>query len=394
MAFVVTPRKSMYMNEEKKSCRGCHRILPEHPLLQYNNMPKSAQYFPDEVTVEGETGVDINIYECRHCGLLQASGKPVPYYRDVIRATGVSDEMRRFRVQQFKGWVEENDLQGKKIIEIGCGKGEYMAFMEETQAQVTGLEHLEESVLQGNKDGHAILQGFVEDENIMIPGAPYDAFYIMNFLEHIPNPGDFLVGIANNLAENAVGLVEVPNINMILEQSLYSEFIQDHLSYFTSQTLRIMLELNGFEVLECDEIWYRYIISIKVRKRKNTNTHQFEESIRTMKDELDQYFSRMIKEGKTIAGWGAGHQALANLSLLKLQDKIKYIIDSAEFKQNKFTPATHIPIVAPDVLSKGEVDAVLIMAAGYSDEIKNIILDKYPEVSIAIMRVNGLEIIK
>jgi len=382
------------MNEEKKSCRGCHRILPEHPLLQYNNMPKSAQYFPDEVTVEGETGVDINIYECRHCGLLQASGKPVPYYRDVIRATGVSDEMRRFRVQQFKGWVEENDLQGKKIIEIGCGKGEYMAFMEETQAQVTGLEHLEESVLQGNKDGHAILQGFVEDENIMIPGAPYDAFYIMNFLEHIPNPGDFLVGIANNLAENAVGLVEVPNINMILEQSLYSEFIQDHLSYFTSQTLRIMLELNGFEVLECDEIWYRYIISIKVRKRKNTNTHQFEESIRTMKDELDQYFSRMIKEGKTIAGWGAGHQALANLSLLKLQDKIKYIIDSAEFKQNKFTPATHIPIVAPDVLSKGEVDAVLIMAAGYSDEIKNIILDKYPKVSIAIMRVNGLEIIK
>jgi len=357
-------------------------------------MPKSAQYFPDEVTVEGETGVDINIYECRHCGLLQASGEPVPYYRDVIRATGVSDEMRRFRVQQFKGWVEENDLQGKKIIEIGCGKGEYMAFMEETQAQVTGLEHLEESVLQGNKDGHAILQGFVEDENIMIPGAPYDAFYIMNFLEHIPNPGDFLVGIANNLAENAVGLVEVPNINMILEQSLYSEFIQDHLSYFTSQTLRIMLELNGFEVLECDEIWYRYIISIKVRKRKNTNTHQFEESIRTMKDELDQYFSRMIKEGKTIAGWGAGHQALANLSLLKLQDKIKYIIDSAEFKQNKFTPATHIPIVAPDVLSKGEVDAVLIMAAGYSDEIKNIILDKYPKVSIAIMRVNGLEIIK
>lgn len=382
------------MNEVKIRCRCCHRYLPAEPLLQYHNMPKSAQYFPDKFTVEEETGTDIIIYECHYCGLLQAAGEPVPYYRDVIRATSVSEEMRKFRIQQFSKWVEENDLIGKKIIEIGCGKGEYMSFMEETKAQVTGLEHLEESVVQGRKDGHAILHGFVENEDYKISGAPYDAFYIMNFLEHIPDPGDFLIGIANNLTENAVGIVEVPNVNMILEKSLYSEFIQDHLSYFITRTLSNILELNGFEVLTCDEIWYRYIISAKVRKRKLTSTDKFQARMHNIQEKVDQYLMQMKKAGKVTAGWGAGHQALANLSLLHLQGSIKYVIDSAQFKQNKFTPATHIPIVSPEFLSKGEIDAVLIMAAGYSDEIKNIILEKYPELSIAIMREDGLEIVK
>ena len=382
------------MNEIRKNCRCCHRSLPEQPLLHYNNMPKSAQYFPDRYTVKNDKGVDITIYECRYCGLLQAAGEPVPYYRDVIRATGVSGEMRKFRIGQYTQWVEENNLQGKKVIEIGCGKGEYMAFMEETKAYVTGIEHLEESVLRGKKDGHEILQGFVEDEDYNIPGAPYDGFYTMNFLEHIPEPGAFLIGISNNLAENGVGIVEVPNVNMIIEQSLYSEFIQDHLSYFTLQTLHNTLELNGFEVLSCEEIWYRYIISAKVRKRKTTDKNRFEERICKMRGELDRYLSVMEQSGKITAGWGAGHQALANLSLLNLKDRIKCVIDSASFKQGKFTPATHIPVVAPDVLKEGEINSVLIMAAGYSDEIKDIILERYPEISIAVMRENGLDIIR
>ena len=379
---------------EKTYCKCCYRNLPPEPVLQYHNMPKSAQYFPDAYNMNEETGVDIIIYECRYCGLLQTAGEPVPYYRDVIRATGVSEEMRKFRVEQFGQWVEENNLKGKKVIEIGCGKGEYMTFFEGLQTSVTGLEHLNESIVFAKGNGHNVVEGFIEDDLYKIPGAPFDAFYSINFLEHIPNQGAFLSGIANNLKENAVGIVEVPNFNMILEKSLYSEFVQDHLMYFTIQTLRSMLELNGFEVLECKEIWYRYILSAKVRKRSSVKVDKFEQQLQSMKNEVNQYLSNMLKNGHVVAGWGAGHQALANLSLLQIDSKIKYIIDSAPFKQNKYTPATHIPVVAPEILSKGEVTAVIIMAAGYSDEIKNIISDKYPDICISIVREDGLEVVK
>ena len=57
------------------------------------------------------------------------------------------------------------------------------------------------------------------------------------------------------------------------------------------------------------------------------------------------------------------------MSLMRLEDRIKYVVDSAPFKQGKYTPATHIPIVSPEMLNVDPVDAVIVMAASYSNEV-------------------------
>lgn len=374
-------------------CRCCGQILPKTDLITYSNMPKSAQFFPEEVELDAECGVDIQLKQCAYCGLVQAAGQPVSYYRDVIRATGVSCEMRKFREKQYQSWVEEFALQEKKIIEIGCGCGEYMAFMEQTKADVYGLEHLTASVRTGKKAGHRIYEGFVETEEYLIPEGPYDGFYMMNFLEHIPEPGVFLRGIANNLNDGAAGLVEVPNFDMMLQKSLYSEFIQDHLSYFTEDTLRNVLEMNGFEVLQCGSIWYDYILSARVRKRVPVNVDGFLKKQEQIKKQLRQFLEEQKCMGRRVAAWGAGHQALANLSLLEMADDIVYVIDSAAFKQDKYTPATHIPIVAPQRLEKGEVQTVIIMAAGYSAEVWGIMDKEHPGIEKVILTEDGLQTI-
>ena len=70
-------------------------------------------------------------------------------------------------------------------------------------------------------------------------------------------------------------------------------------------------------------------------------------------------------------------------------------IDSAIFKQNKYTPATHIPIVSPNKLLSDPPSAVIIMAASYSDEVSiNLIRNYDSKISIAILRDKGLEIIR
>ena len=53
------------------------------------------------------------------------------------------------------------------------------------------------------------------------------------------------------------------------------------------------------------------------------------------------------------------------------------MMDSAPFKQGRFAPASHIPIVAPDYFRKDPADAILIVAPGYTDEIAEIIRNKY-----------------
>lgn len=355
-------------------------------------MPKSAQFFPQENEVHEEKGVDIVLLQCPNCGLVQAAGEPVSYYRDVIRATGVSEEMRLFREKQYREWVKTYGLSGKKVIEIGCGVGEYMSMMEVSGAKVYGLEHLTASVEKGKAAGHNILEGFLEDDDTLIPDGLYDGFYSMNFLEHIPEPGTFLRGIAANLSEGAIGLIEVPNFDMMLQKSLYSEFIQDHLSYFTRQTLCGLLERNGFEVISCENIWYDYIISAVVKKRVLTDVSGFLAEHKRLKQEMDAFLTEQEQQGKKVAVWGAGHQALANLSLLDMADRIVYVVDSAKFKQDKYTPATHIPIVAPERLRNYEVQMVIIMAAGYSREVSQIMKRDYPQIESVILTEEGFEI--
>ena len=83
---------------------------------------------------------------------------------------------------------------------------------------------------------------------------------------------------------------------------------------------------------------------------------------------------------------------MAIISLMNLNKKIKYVVDSAVFKQGKYTPATHIPIVPPDTLNSDPVGAVIVMAASYSDEVAGIIRKKFGKgISVSILRDFGLE---
>jgi hypothetical protein len=71
---------------------------------------------------------------------------------------------------------------------------------------------------------------------------------------------------------------------------------------------------------------------------------------------------------------------------------IRYVVDSAPFKQGRFTPATHLPIVAPEALRTDPVDAVIVMAASYSDEVAGIVREQLgPGLSVVILRGNRLE---
>jgi len=375
------------------TCRVCGQKFFEEPLLKYNNMPKAAQFMPDAKSLKNETGVDLEVCQCSGCGLVQLSNSPVPYYREVIRASAVSEEMKIFRQKQFSDFVQKYSLKNKKIVEIGCGRGEFLSIMQEFAIQSFGLEFSEHSVSDCKKMGLKVSPGFVETDDYKINDGPFDAFFILNFLEHLPEPNATLRGIYNNLNNEGIGLIEVPNFDMILQKKLFSEFISDHLFYFTEETLKFTLELNGFEIIDCKIQWYDYIISAAVRKKKKTDLSDFQNDRLKLKEEIENYLSNF--KNKKVAVWGASHQALAILSLLDLSGRIEYIIDSAKFKQGKYTPATHIPIVAPDKLNSNPVDAVIVMAAGYSDEVAKIIKRDFGKnIKISVLRDFGLDIIQ
>lgn len=367
------------------TCRVCGTPLPSETLLRFEDMPAAAQFLPDAAALAQDRGEALDILQCTGCGLVQTGNPPVPYYREVVRAAAYSPEMRTFRQAQFAAFIEKYRLSGKKIVEIGCGGGEYLGLLQQAGAEAYGLEEGAESVARCTANGLRVTRGFIDRTDVVLADGPFDGFATLNFLEHWPDPKATLAGIRHNLTFGGIGLVEVPNFDMILRNRLFAEFIRDHIFYFTRETLTTTLALCGFEVLECAEIWHGYILSAVVRKRPLCDVGSFDDARRTLQAEIDNFIERHRQHG--IAIWGAGHQALATIALLGLGAGIRYVVDSAPFKQNRYTPASHLPIVSPDRLKSDPVGAVIVMAASYSDEVASIVRRDFgPDIALAILR--------
>ena len=406
-----------------KHCIACGHSLPETALFTLKQAPASAQDIPDRENVEEDQGVDLPLYQCSCCGLVQFDCQPVSYYRDVIRAGGYSTTMTELRRKQYRHLIDTWHLNRKKFIEVGCGRGEFLKVLTEFPVEVYGMEHREALVEEAVKAGLSVWREFPETADQQFQNGPFDVFLSFNFLEHQPEPGVMLEAIYHNLSEGGMGLVTVPALEYILEQGSYYELIRDHLAYYSFETLRALLEKYGFAVLE-EEMINRDTISMIVKKkpdwsfessaqRKDEAAEAVSENLqnpdwnsgaalvsvdpltdgyRVVMDETTKLMERLHQEDKTFALWGASHQGFTLAATTPLGSRAEYMIDSAPFKQGKFAPASHLPIVAPDEFFANPVDVVFITAPGYTDEIAGIIRERFgSDVEICAMRTNRVE---
>lgn len=376
-----------------KRCIACGAPLWETPLLTLDNMPASAQHMPDAQGVKEDRGLTLDLCQCMGCGLVQFDCEPVDYYRDVIRAGGFSKTMVELRRYQYKHLIDSYHLEGKKFIEVGCGQGEFLKVLSEFPVEVHGIEHDPHLVELARAQGLDVTEGFTETEDTRFAGGLYDVFLSFNFLEHQPDPSTMLQAIYRNLEGDAMGLITVPSFEYIMDHNSYYELIRDHLAYYTFETLTPLLERNGFQVEEC-EVINRDTLSVIVRKRPQMDTENLLECYVNLKREMETYMKYLDAWDKKVAIWGASHQGFTLAATTKLGEKARYIIDSAPFKQGKFAPASHLPIVGPDHFHEHPVDAIIITAPGYTDEIAASIRQKFgTAVEIRAMRSNHLEMV-
>ena len=165
-------------------------------------MPNAAQFLPSEDELHKDKGVDLNIFECVQCGLVQTSQVPVPYHKEVIRASAFSGEMAAFRQEQLKAWVEKHQLAEKRILEIGAGKGEYLELLAQAGMKAYGTEFGSASVAACKQKGFQVWQVFPDGSGLQLPDIPivaFDAFASFNFMEHWPHPKSTLRDIAGVL---------------------------------------------------------------------------------------------------------------------------------------------------------------------------------------------------
>ena len=369
----------------------CGEALPQSFLFRADNMPAFAQGLSDTLEEAKKDKVTLTLKRCRKCGLAQLDCSPVDYYRDVIRAVGVSETMRELRRKDYTELIEKYGLAGKKWIEVGCGNGDLLKVLAEFPVKIYGTENNRDNanLAEHKLDGNAVIFNmFTETEDTVIPDAPFDCFMSFNFLEHQPDPVVMLKCIRNNLADDGYGIITVPSFEYILDEKHYYELIRDHIASYTEEALKYLCEECDFRVLESGRIGIGDTLRVVVQKKAGCNAKTaapsqtaeantvLNDNYRQTEKQIEKYVNGLKENGKTLALWGAGHQGFTLAATTKLGEYAECFVDSSQMKHGKYAPASGLRIISPDTFFKSPADVIMITAPGYVKEIRKAIEER------------------
>lgn len=348
-------------------CRLCGQSA-RHPFLRLPHAPANISRLLHPRDFPTDHPIDLQVWRCNACAFVQID--PVlaeSYYDDYVMTVSHSPQMDRYQGDQAADFVRRFNLANQRIVEIGCGDGNYLQHLQSAGAVVVGNEPSTPFRKLAQARGFTVHQGYVGASS-PVPGGPYHAFASRQVLEHVPNPRDFLLGARQSLLPGGVGLVEVPSLEQALRSHRFYDFFSDHLNYFSLPTLRLALELAGFEVLETSHGMNGEFNVAIVRTSPTLDFNDFDPIVHNLIASLRSWVATHQTAGQRVAVWGAGGKGLSAMALANLQN-IPFVIDSDPHKHGLHTPVGHFPIVTPDHLLQNPVDAIVLTALAYKQEI-------------------------
>lgn len=348
-------------------CRLCGHAQ-HHILLSLRDVPRWNHRLLRVEEVAQDHGIDLQVLKCNFCGFVSLfPGLDVDYYDDYILVPSRSVQAQQFQLGQAREFVSRFGLQGKPVLEVGCGDGFFLAALCDAGARVVGVEPSLEQCAIARDRGLTVVQGMLT-EGKRLPQAPFSGFATRQVFEHVEDMRGFLMAIRENLADQAYGLVEVPNLEMLIAHARFFDFIPEHVNYFTSRTLNVALSLVGFEVLEILPVDEGESLRAFVRWKAENKDHQLQAGVGLLRANFEQFMHGCRERGQRVAIYGAGGKGLSIMSMLDLTD-VAVVVDADPAKENKWTPVSHREVLLPHELLLRGIDAVIVTAPAYQFEI-------------------------
>ncbi|MGZ0076734.1 class I SAM-dependent methyltransferase [Methylomonas sp. YC3] len=295
---------------------------------------------------------------------MQLANAPVDYYKTVITAATLSPNLKQNRLSYFGDIFTKLSSPKPTAIEIGCASGENLELLTETGFDGIGIEYRPHHLLKNQISRRNIIDCYIEELDGS-HASKYDFVVSFNYLEHQPNQHEFLKKLWAITKPDGYVLITVPNLDYLLQTHCLYEFVADHLVYYTANTLVGAFAKFGFSIIECRLINNENDIFLLVKKVARTDLDISRLKLAKLVNVFNDLLTDLTNKGHKIAVWGAGHRTLALLSLVS-SDLLTCILDSAEFKQGKYAPVTHLPILSPNILNCPEniIDVVIVMLPG------------------------------
>ncbi|NEP58289.1 MAG: class I SAM-dependent methyltransferase [Symploca sp. SIO2G7] len=354
----------------------CNLLWPEQQAAQ--NCPKG----------------DIKLAFCPNCGLItNVAFDPTKlgYSQDYENSLHYSPRFQEYAQSLATGLVERNHLYDKDIIEIGCGKGDFLiSLCELGNNRGVGFDpsYVPRSEHSSMEDQVQFVQDFYSED---YQNYQADLIACRHTLEHIPNPADLLhplrQAIGNRLSTRV--FFEVPNALDTFRNLAVWDIIYEHCCFFTSTSLIKAFTSCGFKVSNVREEFGGQFLCLEavptdaevlltnegqdeveaLSRNITTFTTKFNAKVETWQQKLAQ----ITQAGKKVVVWGAGSKGVTFLNILKLQDLVEYAVDLNPRKQGMYVAGTGQKIVPPELMRDYQPDVVIVVNPLYEQEIRQLL---------------------
>ena len=285
--------------------------------------------------------------------------------------------------------IEQYDIHGKQIIEIGCGQGEFLTLLCNLgNNDGVGFDPVYNDDISQKADSRI---KFIKDfysENYSYLSV--DFICCKMTLEHIAEVENFVKMIRRSIGNKLDTIIffQVPDVTRILRELAFWDIYYEHCSYFSSISLSRLFRRCGFEIIMLEREYSDQYLVLTARPNmgqmgdKNhdrdhdllaSDVAYFQANYRSQIEKFQEDLLDEIISDQKVVIWGASSKGVAFLTALEASETIEFVVDINPNKHGTFMAGSGKKIVSPDFLREYMPDTVIVMNPIYSNEIKNLL---------------------
>ncbi len=383
------------------NCRFCQTPL-EHVFIDLVNSPASNSFLTQAQLNEPETFYPLKVYTCHNCYLVQIDEykkSDAIFDNDYVYFSSFSTSWLAHAKRYVNDITERFRLNGNSlVVEIASNDGYLLQYFVEKHIPVLGIEPTANTAAVAIEKGVPTVTRFFGTtlaRELAEQGKLADLFLGNNVLAHVPDIVDVVAGMKIILKPGGIITMEFPHMLNLIQQNQFDTIYHEHFSYLSFYTVSQIFAAQGLTMFDVEEIpthggslriFARHTeydalaispnVAALLRKEAaagltNIQAYSgFQAKAAQVKLGLLTFLIEQKRAGKSVAAYGAAAKGNTLLNFCGVKnDLIDFVVDANPAKQDKFLPASHIPVVHEDVLKAEKPDYVLLLPWNLRDEI-------------------------
>lgn len=328
---------------------------------------------------------ELDLAACEDCGFVFNRAfdlSRLAYGADYDNTQSCSAYFDAYLDGLVKDLVERQGVCNSTIVEVGCGKGQFLRKLVSYPGANNRGFGFDPSYVgpDADLDGRLAFRRCYYDDTCTDVAA--DVVVCRHVIEHVPEPMMLLRSVRSALAHTPKARVffETPCVEWILRNRVVWDFFYEHCSLFTAASLSLAFQRAGFAVERVEHSFGGQYLWLEARATDTASpTIQSHPEIAALAqayaadEEIlrQKWLARLVElkaRGK-VALWGAGAKGATFANLVDPDcTLIECVVDLNPNKQGRYIPGTGHPIIAPADLPRRGVGSAVLMNPNYREE--------------------------